>query len=160
VKNPSKNFVGATRLDGPQDGGSQLSEPRCLPQAIQEDLVAIGMLRVNVLVTGVDSVIGDILETILTDLRTPIASWNPGERLVLPPIARAGTVLLHDISSMSHEDQLRLLEWCEQAAGLMQIVSTAPTSLLPLVRAGRFSERLYYRLNTVFVDATSPSTRN
>jgi hypothetical protein len=122
--------------------------------------VAIGMRRVNVLLAGVDSMIGNILETMLTDLRTPIASWFPGEPLVLPPIARPGTLILHDVSSMNQEDQLRLLEWCEQAAGFTQIVSTAPTSLLALVRAGKFSDRLYYRLNTVFVDATAPSARN
>ena len=158
MKNPSKNFAGATRIDGPLDGGSQLFDPRRLAQALQGDLVAIGMPRVNLLLTGVDGVIWDILETILMDLQTPIASWYPGERLVLPAVARRGTMILHDVGAMNHEDQLRLLEWSEQAAGKTQIVSTAPTPLIPLVRAGMFNDRLYYRLNTVLVDATAPSS--
>ena len=159
MKNPSKSFAGATRVDGPLDGGFQLSDPRRQAQAALGDLVAIGMTRVNVLLTGVDGVVRNILEAILMDLQTPIASWCPGERLVLPPAARTGTMILHDVGAMSHEDQFRLLEWSEQAAGKTQIVSTATGPLMPLVRAGVFSDRLYYRLNTVFVDATATSSR-
>jgi hypothetical protein len=160
VTNPSKNFAGATRIDGPLDGGFQLSDPRRQAQAVLGDLVAIGITRVNLLLTGVDGVVRTMLETILMDLQTPIASWWPGERLVLPPVARTGTMILHDVGAMNHEDQLRLLEWSEQAAGRTQIVSTAPAPLMPLVRAGVFSDRLYYRLNTVFVDATATSARS
>ena len=158
MKSPSKNFAGATRTDRPLDGGFQLSDPRRQAQAALGDLVAIGLTRVNLLLTGVDGVVRNILETVLMDLQTPIASWYPGERLVLPPVARTGTMILHDVGAMSHEDQLRLLEWSEQAAGKIQIVSTAQTPLMPLVRAGIFNDRLYYRLNTVFVDATATSS--
>jgi hypothetical protein len=160
VNDPSKSFAGATRVDGPLDGGFQLSDPRRQAQTVLGDLVAIGITRVNLLLTGVEDVVRNILETILIDLETPIASWYPGERLVLPPVARTGTMVLHDVGAMNHEDQLRLLEWSEQAAGRTQIVSTAPTPLMPLVRAGVFNDRLYYRLNTVFVDASAPSARS
>jgi hypothetical protein len=118
------------------------------------------MTRVNVLLTGVDDVIRDILETILLELHTPIASWCPGDRLVLPPVGRTGTMILHDVGAMNHEDQRRLLEWSEQAAGKTQIVSTARTPLIRLVRDGMFNDKLYYRLNTVFVDATAPYSQN
>jgi hypothetical protein len=97
VKNPSRSFAGATRVDGPFDGGFQLSDPRRQAQAALGDLVAIGMTRVNVLLTGVDDVVQNILETIQMDLRTPVASWYPGERLVLPPVSRTGTMILHDV---------------------------------------------------------------
>jgi transcriptional regulator of acetoin/glycerol metabolism len=66
-------------------------------------------------------------------------------------------MILHDVGAMGPADQIRLLEWSQQAAGHTQIVSTASTSLLPLVDAGMFNDMLYYRLNTVFVDATVPS---
>ena len=66
-------------------------------------------------------------------------------------------MILHDVGAMNHEDQLRLLAWSEHAAGKTQIVSTAPTPLMPLVQAGLFNDTLYYRLNTVFVDATAPA---
>lgn len=160
MKNPSGRFAGATRVDGPLDGGFQLSDPRRQAQAVLGDLVAIGITRVNLLLTGVDAVVRNILDTILMDLETPIASWYPGERLVLPPVARTGTMILHDVGALNREDQLRLLEWSEYAAGRTQIVSTAPTPLMPLVRAGVFNDRLYYRLNTVFVDATATSSRS
>ena len=153
MKNLSKLHAGATRLEGVLDGIPR-SVNRSVAESVRGDLVAIGMPRVNVLLSGMDNVVKSILETILSDLETPIASWYPGERLTLPPVARAGTMILYDVGAMNREEQLRLLAWSELAAGKIQIVSTASTPLLPLVTTGVFSDTLYYRLNTVFVDAT------
>jgi hypothetical protein len=153
MKTPSELYAGAIRGDGPGGGGSQLPERR-LADDVRDDLMAIGMPGVNLLLSGMDDVVQNILETILSDLDTPIASWYPGERLVLPPVPRAGTMILHDVGAMNREDQLRLLAWSELAAGKTRIVSTASTPLLPLVSAGTFNDTLYYRLNTIFVDVT------
>lgn len=153
MKNLSKLHAGATRIESVLDGIPR-SDNRSVAESVRGDLVAIGMPRVNVLLSGMDNVVKSILETILSDLETPIASWYPGERLVLPPVARAGTMILYDVGAMNREEQLHLLAWSELAAGKIQIVSTASTPLLPLVTTGVFSDTLYYRLNTVFVDAT------
>lgn len=154
MKNVSQFHAGASRVDVLPDDVSQSTRNRHLAEAVRGDLMMIGMPRVNVLLSGMDGVVQNILETILADLETPIASWSPGERLVLPPVARVGTMILHEVGAMNREDQQRLLDWSEEAAGKTQIVSTASLPLLPLVSAGTFSDTLYYRLNTVFVDAT------
>jgi hypothetical protein len=156
MKSPSERYAGAIRSDGPGGGGgSQSPERRRLAEDVRGDLMAIGMPGVNLLLSGMDDIVQHILETILSDLETPIASWYPGDRLVLPPVPRAGTMILHEIGAMNREDQLRLLAWSELASGKIRIVSTASTPLMPLVNAGTFNDTLYYRLNTVFVDVAS-----
>jgi DNA-binding NtrC family response regulator len=91
-------------------------------------------------------------ELLMAELARPIVIWRPGERLMLPQAAQTGTLLLHNVGSLSLLDQRYLIEWLERAAGQTQVVSTTPMPLLPLVHAGTFLARLYYRLNTVCVD--------
>ena len=119
----------------------------------------MGTPRVNLLLIGIDGGVWSVLRTLLPDLHEPIATWSAGHRLVLPPVSRTGTLILHEVGALSLDDQRRLLEWSERAAGLVQIISTTSTPLLPLVHAGTFVEILYYRLNTVSVDVTEIGER-
>jgi hypothetical protein len=139
--NPSKLFAGATRADAPLDQQSQPREDWRLP-------------RVNLLVIGMDTAVQNILRQLVPVLEEPIATWRPGERFVLPPVARAGTMILLAVDALALEDQQRLLEWSEQASGRTRVISTAAAPLFPLVEAGAFIDSLYYRLNTVCVDVT------
>jgi hypothetical protein len=122
-----------------------------LARASRLNLLLTGMPPINPLLTDVDVVIRNVLERLLPDLPEPVASWCPGEPLVLPPVPRARTMILHDVGALSTEDQQRLLEWLETDQGRAQIVSTTSVPLLPLVQAGRFDDTLYYRLNVVCV---------
>ena len=56
------------------------------------------------------------------------------------------------MGSLSFDDQQRLVEWLERAAGRTQVVATSRTALLPRVDAGTFIDTLYYRLNTIALD--------
>lgn len=69
----------------------------------------------------------------------------------------AGTVILHDIEHLRPPDQKRLLRWLEKAPHRPHLISTSSRALYPQVRAGRFSEDLYYRLNSVYLNGTSPT---
>jgi hypothetical protein len=69
----------------------------------------------------------------------------------------AGTVFFHDVEHLRPADQMHLLRWLENAPHRPQIISTSSRALYPLVRAGRFSEDLYYRLNGVYLDRTNPT---
>jgi len=89
---------------------------------------------------------------LMPELALPVVAWRPGERLMLPQAEKTGTLLLHDVGTLSLTDQRYLVEWLERAAGRTQVVSLTPAPLLPLVQAGTFLARLYYRLNTVCVD--------
>jgi hypothetical protein len=140
---------------GSHEDQSPLPEEWRLARAARLNVLILGMPRINPLLTDLEGAIENILERILPDLQEPIVSWCPGSRLVLPPIAQAKTLILHEVGSLVFEDQGRLLEWLERADGRTQVVSTCTTSLLPLVHTGMFNPTLYYRLNTVCVDLTS-----
>ena len=155
MENPSKVVAAATRAAGSRECVSQLPEDWHLARAVHEDLRLMGMPRVNLLLKGTDGVTRNIVRTLLRELREPIAHWSPGERLTLPPVARGGTVILHDVGALPHEDQLHLLEWLEQAVGRTRVISTTSRSLLSRVQAGVFIETLFYRLNTVCVDVSA-----
>ena len=133
---------------------SQQPEDWLVVRAARVNRLLRGMPRVNLLLMGVDSVIQEALEIGLLDLHEPIATWRPGEPLVLPTVARAGTMILHDVGALSIDDQRRLLQWLDWAAGRTQVVSTTPGRLLPRVESGRFLDTLYYRLNTICLDVS------
>jgi hypothetical protein len=122
---------------------------------VYDDLSRMGRLRVNLLVAGADGAIAPLLEALRTHFEKPVATWSPGQPLVLPPVDQTGTLLIRDVGALTIDDQIQLLEWLATATGRTQVVSTTAAPLLPRVRAGAFIDTLYYRLNTVYVDATA-----
>jgi hypothetical protein len=141
MENPTTDFANATRLAGSMETFSQLPEDCRLARSV----------GVNLLIVVPEGTNG-FAELLLAELATPVVAWRPGERLMLPQPSQTGTLLLHNVGSLSLLDQRYLVEWLERAAGRTQVVSTTPVALLPLVQAGTFLARLYYRLNTVCVD--------
>ena len=85
----------------------------------------------------------------------PVARWRPGQPFELPAPDRIATLILQDVHALTPADQHRLLDWLDQAAGRVRVVSTSGEPLWPRVKTGIFSEALYYRLNTVYVDVGS-----
>ncbi len=151
----SKLIAGASRAPGSSDHFSRLPDDWPLARAAHEDLRRMGMPRVNLLLVGVGGMTRNVVGMLLRDRDEPIASWSPGERLLLPPVARGGTVVLHEVGAMLPDDQLHLLNWLEHAVARTQVISTTSGPLLPLVQAGAFIETLFYRLNTICLDVTA-----
>ncbi len=123
-------------------------------ESTEETLRLVEMHRVNLLLMGGDDVVQPLVEALAARLHQPVGSWSPGQRLVLPPAERTGTMVLNDVGALAVQDQIQLLEWLGTAIGRTQVVSTTPAPLLPRVESGKFIDTLYYRLNTVCVDAT------
>jgi hypothetical protein len=151
MENPPKFAEGSARATRPVDRTKEKSDT-LQALAAREDLLRMGLPRVNLLFTGADGVIRNVLETLLGNLQQPIASWSPGQPLVLPPADRTGTIVLHDVGALGIQDQIRLLEWLGLSMGRTQVVSTSAFPLLPRVEAGTFIDNLYYRLNMVYMD--------
>ncbi len=126
----------------------------CRVESTQETLRLVEMHRVNLLLMGGDDVVQPLVESLAARFHQPVGTWSPGERLVLPPADRTGTMVLNDVGALALQDQIQLLEWLGTAIGRTQVVSTTPAPLLPRVESGKFIDTLYYRLNTVCVDAT------
>ncbi len=122
----------------------------------REEFPFLGMLSANMLLIGVTSASRDQVEASLVGLGL-VSRWEPGEPLELPSAADTGTLILHEVGSLPHDDQVRLLAWLDQSAGRTRVVSTASTSLYARVEAGLFIEKLYYRLNTVSLNVAPGS---
>ena len=136
------------------DRRAEQSETRRV-ESTEETLRLVEMHRVNLLLMGGDEVVQPLVESLAARFHQPVGTWSPGERLVLPPAERTGTMVLNDVGALAVQDQIQLLEWLGTAIGRTQVVSTTPAPLLPRVESGKFIDTLYYRLNTVCVDATA-----
>ena len=69
------------------------------------------------------------------------------------PTEGPGTLLLHDVATMTIAQQVALFDWLHHRQGTMQVVSVTQKRLMGMVCDGRFLEGLFYRLNTISVTA-------
>jgi Sigma-54 interaction domain len=116
------------------------------------DLELMRAPRANVLLRGTEAIVQNVLDMLMPTFRSPIDIWRPGERLTLRADPRGGTLILREIGRLSHDEQTRLLAWLDTTDGCTQIVSTTAWPLVSRVEAGGFLDKLYYRLNTIFVN--------
>ena len=130
----------------------QIREEWRLAREAHKDLQVAGMPGTNLLLVGSPGAVRIVMEMLWLELREPILTWRPGQTLELPTPGRASTLVLHDVNELTADEQRRMLEWLDQTAGRIRVVSTTRTSLWPLLKSGDFHDALYYRLNTVCVD--------
>jgi Sigma-54 interaction domain len=154
MENRAKVLVAGTRTAGPLHSETHGPEHWHRARAAHVCLLLMGMPRVNVLLVGIDNMVWNVLETLPLNFREPISTWSPGEPLTLPS-GKTGTMILHAIGNMTHDEQLRLFDWLGRAGRRTQVISTTPESLLSRVQDGTFIDLLYYRLNTVCVNVTA-----
>ena len=123
------------------------------------DLDLARLTRVNLFLVGDDDVVVPVVTSLWPFLATPIVVRNRGERLRLSSTSEpVGTVVVCDVDTLTGHEQRALHNWMA-GNGRTQVVSTASKFLQPLLEAGAFHEGLYYRLNVVTVDLTSPVAR-
>lgn len=120
--------------------------------SVEEDLEIVRRTKANLLVTGPEGLVMQIVRRVIADAPALIGvPCEPGRLplslLPLPPVP----VVLRDIDALDASSQVLLLDWLENHAGGRSIISTASASLLPLVETGLFDRRLYYRVNTVYI---------
>lgn len=116
--------------------------------------------HVNLLVIGPGDAVDELLAVVRSERLAAsgdgglVTVWHPGKPFVLPSPTATGLMILRDVDTLVHGDQHKLVDWLVEAAGRVQVVSTASASLMPLVDAGVFMQTLYYRLNTIYMDLT------
>ena len=131
--------------------------------SVEIDLELARNTEVNVLIVGPESVAAALVSRLLPRASSETAhgevAFNEvvircdGGLLRLPPVSgEPATLLIRDVDALSSDEQTRLLQWLDASADRGPIVSTAAAPLLPLVEAGMFSEALFYRLNTIYID--------
>ncbi len=119
---------------------------------VDDDLDAVRHSKVNLLLIGPECLVMNVIRRAIADV--PATIVIPCETGRLPLSHRSlppGTLVLRDVDALDAAGQAFVFDWLEGASSERQIVSTASTSLLPLVDAGVFDRRLYYRLNTVYI---------
>ena len=62
------------------------------------------------------------------------------------------------METLTREEQDALHQWLSAGNGRARVVSSASEALFPMVESGAFNDGLYYRLNVVTIDLTSPRT--
>ena len=160
---PSSKSAGAPRRATVRDdrdperarGVPEPTPERIGKSFIEEELRLVEQHRVNLLLMGQADVVQPMVEALAARFHQPVGTWSPGERLVLPPAERTGTMVINDVGALALQDQIQLLEWLGSACGRTHVVSTTASALLPRVQSGKFIDTLYYRLNTFCVDATA-----
>ena len=136
------------------------SDQQCGAESPTSDLDLARLTRVNLFVVGADDVVVRLVTSLWRNLATPIVVRHRDEPLRLSPTSRpVGTLVVYDVESLTLDEQRALYHWMGAANGHTRVVSTASQPLLPLVEAGAFNEDLYYRLNVVTLDLTTPVAR-
>ena len=150
----SKVYTAARRTPPVADNVPGGSESGSTDQALEVVQLA-EQHRVNVLLMGTNDVVNRVMAALHERLPEPVARWSPGDEFMLPAVGKVGAIVLNDVGALAIQEQIQLLEWLNMAQGRTQVVSTAPTLLLPRVKAGAFIDTLYYRLNTLCLDGTA-----
>lgn len=120
-----------------------------LARGAYRELEIAGLPRTNLLLVGSPGTIRILMDMLWLELREPILTWHPGQRLDLPSPGLVGTLVLHDVDELTHRDQDRVLTWLDETAGQTRVVSTTAVPLWRRVKSGAFNDVLYYRLNAV-----------
>jgi PEGA domain-containing protein/sigma-54-interacting transcriptional regulator len=114
-------------------------------------------VRLPMLLTGPRNTTDGWIHHMQSRLALPVIEVACDAGVKMTALDDAGTVVLHDVEHLRPADQRRLLRWLDEAPQRPQIISTSSRALYPLVGAGRFSENLYYRLNSVYLDCMNPT---
>ena len=117
------------------------------------------LTRVNLLVVGAENEVAAAIGSMWPGLVSPIVVRYRGEPLRLSMVPPVGTFVIYDLESLTCEEQDALHRWLLSGHGRARVVSTASESLFPMVEAGTFNDGLYYRLNVMTIDLTSPVAR-
>jgi hypothetical protein len=125
------------------------------PAADFRRLLSVGS---NMLVRGEKSATTATVVALSADLSMPLVTWIAGADADLPGLDR-GTIVLQDVDRLDISAQHQLLTWLNDRGGRVRVISTARRDLFDLVTAGEFLDPLYYRLNTIVVDAATSDTR-
>jgi hypothetical protein len=116
-----------------------------------KDLDAVVTMKPNVLIYGSRGSTDAFLSSLSAHYSAPLREL-PVASLCGHADISARTAVVRDIANFSRSDQEMLLGWLDRSERSTQLIATTDRPLLHLVDTGRFDARLFYRLNTVYLD--------
>jgi hypothetical protein len=106
----------------------------------------------NLLVRGEKSATTATVVVLSADFPQPLVTWIAGTDVELPALDR-GTLVVHDVDCLDLAVQRTFLTWLEDRTSRVRVITTVTRDFFAMVTAGVFLDQLYYRLNTIVVDA-------
>jgi hypothetical protein len=109
-------------------------------------------VRSNMLIEGSAAAVEQSLAALIPHLELPVCCWTPVA--LLPSPHEVKSLVIRGVEALSQRQQRDVSGWIERAsvAGT-RVVATTTVPLFERVAAGTFLDCLYYRLNTVKIDA-------
>jgi hypothetical protein len=123
-----------------------------------KDLRRLVSSGANLLVRGEKSAATATVVALSADFPVPLVTWIAAADAELPALER-GTLVVEDVDRLDLAAQRSLLAWLEAHATRVRVITVVTTDLFAAVTAGTFIDQLYYRLNTIVVDAVGGSAR-
>ena len=127
------------------------------PEQNEPDPIGLGEMewmlscRPNVLFKAANEASDAALLHITEWISTPLHVCQlPGPAQL--PVRHSGALLLRDVDALDAQQQAAVMDWLDLNAGNVQVISATATDLFAAVERGTFSERLYYRLNTILAE--------
>ena len=131
----------------------QLRDDEGWKLSVDIDLELARSTKVNVLIVGPEAGAEELVRRLVPNAEGAVIVRCQDGNLSLPsPTLDLGAMVIRDVDALGSCEQVRLQQWLDVVADRGPIVSTATVPLLPLVEAGMFSEALFYRLNTIYID--------
>jgi hypothetical protein len=112
----------------------------------------------NLLVRGDKSAATATVVALSADFPAPLVTWRAGQDASPPAIDR-GTLVIEDVDRLDPAGQRSLVAWLEAHANRVRVITVTTVDLFGGVTAGTFNDQLYYRLNTIVVDAVGGDER-
>jgi hypothetical protein len=104
----------------------------------------------NVLLEGPADATDAVLDVLRPHMGEPLPRHVRHGALDLPQRNTRG-LILHDVSTLTADDQTRLRIWLGREGARTQVVSTTVSPLFAFVARGLFDVALYYRLNVLLL---------
>jgi hypothetical protein len=107
--------------------------------------------RPNVLLHGERPITAACLVAMEPHCSAPIVRLQSPGSWSLSDISE-GSVVFENAAACGLVEQRRMLEWLDNCGYRVQLITTTNRPLFDLVGRGRFLEKLFYRLNIVYLD--------
>ena len=118
-----------------------------------EEVALVSTLRSpNLLLIGPDAAIREFLDPLIESLDAPVVYCDGAQPEF--PTAPTGSLILHDVDQLTPDHQQQLLDWINDPSRSARVIATSAGPVFPHVKAGTFSDGLYYRINTFTVMLT------
>ena len=131
------------------------------PRVRLQDAEAALLRRVpahNLLLIGASCATRAFIDDLMSSLVAPVVCWDAGTADL--PADSIGTLIIHDVASLTPTHQDRLLEWLSNQSPQRSVIATSIEPFYRNVETGLFSDSLYYRLNIVTVQLDRQSDAN